>query len=271
MAGRDQPRRARLQPRPRVPARRRADRARDRVEDHGRPEPRDALLGPPRPGASRTCSWALGAYVILRGDAFGGMWFLVLGWFLAQAARGAVVSSRFSERLEGVTVADVMDTQPVDRAGRAERRSTPRTSSSCATASRGSRSSTASGASSASCARSRVEGAVERRPPGDHGRRGPRTADPDADSLVRRETPIEQLLGSETLRRLGALMVVDSEQRLCGVVTIEQVRRALAAAVPGPDRRRLSAATRRSAALRGRVGPAEPTDTVRRPCQHTTS
>ena len=30
----------------------------------------------------------LGAYVILRGDAFGGLWFLVLGWFLAQAARG---------------------------------------------------------------------------------------------------------------------------------------------------------------------------------------
>jgi len=29
-------------------------------------------------------------------------------------------------------------------------------------------------------------------------------------------------------------MVVDAEERLCGVVTIEQVRRALAAAVPGP-------------------------------------
>jgi hypothetical protein len=27
-------------------------------------------------------------------------------------------------------------------------------------------------------------------------------------------------------------MVVDAEQRLCGVVTLEQVRRALAAAVP---------------------------------------
>ena len=51
---------------------------------------------------------------------------------------------------------------------------------------------------------------------------------------MRRDTPIEQLLGSETLRRLGALMVVDAEERLCGVVTIEQVRRALAAAVPGP-------------------------------------
>jgi hypothetical protein len=29
-------------------------------------------------------------------------------------------------------------------------------------------------------------------------------------------------------------MVVDGEQRLCGVVTLEQVRRALASAVPGP-------------------------------------
>src|SRR4029079_6774971 len=49
----------------------------------------------------------VGAYAILRGDAVRGPWFLVLGWFLPQAARGAVVSSRFSERLEGVTVADV--------------------------------------------------------------------------------------------------------------------------------------------------------------------
>ena len=36
-----------------------------------------------------------------------------MGWFLGQSATGAVVSSRFSERLDGVTVADVMDTQPV--------------------------------------------------------------------------------------------------------------------------------------------------------------
>ena len=32
----------------------------------------------------------LGIYVFLRGDAFGGLWFAVLGWFLASAARGAV-------------------------------------------------------------------------------------------------------------------------------------------------------------------------------------
>ena len=46
-------------------------------------------------------------------------------------------------------------------------------------------------------------------------------------------TPIEQLLGSEGLRSLGALMVVDNDDRLAGVVTLEQVRRALSAAVPG--------------------------------------
>jgi predicted transcriptional regulator len=54
----------------------------------------------------------------------------------------------------------------------------------------------------------------------------------DDEAFVRRDVPIDELLGSEPLRRLGALMVVDGDQRLCGVVTIDQVRRALAAATP---------------------------------------
>jgi Zn-dependent protease len=173
-----------------------------------------------------------GAYFLIRGDGFGGVWFLLLGWFLAQAARGAVVSSRFSERLEGVTVGDVMDAEPiavpvettvlaaqdefflrygttwfpvVDRLGRFI----------------------------GIVRKEGVDGAVEGGRPaiavGDV-----LDADADTDSLVGRETPIEQLLGSEALRRFGALMVVDADQRLCGVVTLDQVRRALAAAVPGP-------------------------------------
>jgi Zn-dependent protease len=174
----------------------------------------------------------LGLYLIFTSDGFGGLWLLLLGWFLAQAARGAVVSSRFSDRLEGVTVADVMDAEPiavpidtsvlaardeffyrydlpwfpvVDRLGRfiGIVRQEP------------------------------VDGAVsDGRPAMTVGD----VLDPDADteSLVRRDTPIEQLIGSERLRRFGALMVVDAEQRLCGVVTLDQVRRALAAAVPGP-------------------------------------
>jgi hypothetical protein len=55
----------------------------------------------------------------------------------------------------------------------------------------------------------------------------------DGEARVRDDTPIEDLLGSEGLRTLGALMVVDVDERLRGVVTIEQVRRALTAAAPG--------------------------------------
>jgi Zn-dependent protease len=173
-----------------------------------------------------------GVYLLLQGDGIGGLWFLVLGWFLAQAARGAVVSSRFSERLEGVTVADVMDTQPV----------------------------TVPGELSVLDARDefflryrfawfpvvdrlgrflgilRQESVEEAVSGGRPALTVGEVLDPgaDAESLVARDTPIEQLLGSESLRRFGALMVVDGEQRLCGVVTLEQVRRALATAMPGP-------------------------------------
>jgi Zn-dependent protease len=174
----------------------------------------------------------LGIFLLVRGDAGSGIWWILMGWFLGQSATGAVVSSRFSERLEGVTVGDVMDAEPiavpvettvlaaqdefflrygsawfpvVDRLGRFI----------------------------GIVRKEGVDGAVEDGRPaiavGD-------VLDPDADtdSLVGLETPIESLLGSETLRRFGALMVVDSDQRLCGVVTLDQVRRALAAAVPGP-------------------------------------
>jgi CBS domain-containing protein len=58
-------------------------------------------------------------------------------------------------------------------------------------------------------------------------------ADGDQAFRVRDDTPIEQLLGSEGLRSLGALMVIDRDDRLRGVVTLEQVRRALSSAVPG--------------------------------------
>jgi hypothetical protein len=45
--------------------------------------------------------------------------------------------------------------------------------------------------------------------------------------------PLEAALGSEPLRHLGAIMAVDPEGRLRGVLTVEQLHRALTAAVPG--------------------------------------
>jgi Zn-dependent protease len=172
-----------------------------------------------------------GVYLLLSSDPISGLWFAVLGWFLGQAARGAVASSRFSERLEGVTVADVMDTQPVTVPGEIS----------------------AADAHDEFFLRYRwpwfpvvdavgrflgvvreetVEDAVSAGRPALTVRELVEN-DRDPETFVPRDTPIEHLLASEPLRRMGALMVVDGEQRLCGVVTLEQVRRALAAAAPG--------------------------------------
>jgi predicted transcriptional regulator len=46
------------------------------------------------------------------------------------------------------------------------------------------------------------------------------------------DRPLESLLGDEQLRSGGALMAVDADGVLRGVVTAEQVRRALSAALP---------------------------------------
>ena len=54
-----------------------------------------------------------GIYTALSGDTFGGVWYAVLGYLLGSTARSAVLQSAFTERLEGVTVADVMDPEPV--------------------------------------------------------------------------------------------------------------------------------------------------------------
>jgi CBS domain-containing protein len=60
-------------------------------------------------------------------------------------------------------------------------------------------------------------------------------AAPGADEgQVRADAPLEALLASEPLRRLGALMAVDAEGRLRGVVTFEQVTRALRARLSAP-------------------------------------
>jgi CBS domain-containing protein len=50
-----------------------------------------------------------------------------------------------------------------------------------------------------------------------------------AGEQVATDTRLESLAGSEPLRRLGALMAVDRDGRLRGVVTVEQVSRALQA------------------------------------------
>ena len=55
-----------------------------------------------------------GLYTLIgQGDTVGGLWAIVLGYLLGSSARAAIAQSAFSERLAGVTVADIMDSEPV--------------------------------------------------------------------------------------------------------------------------------------------------------------
>jgi Zn-dependent protease len=163
--------------------------------------------------------------------AFSGIWLAVLGWFILQAARGAVAQTAFSERIEGVTVADIMDSEPV---------SIP----AAITATRALDEYflryrwpwfpviDESGRFVGIVHEERVQGA-ERLGDGALTVRDLMEPD-DGEWKVGADATLETLLGSEPLRRIGALFAVDPDGRLRGVVTIDQVRRALqSAAVPG--------------------------------------
>jgi len=55
----------------------------------------------------------VGLWLMFSYGSFGGLWLIAIAFLLGQAARGAVMQTALSERIEGVTVADVMDRQPV--------------------------------------------------------------------------------------------------------------------------------------------------------------
>ena len=167
----------------------------------------------------------LGIYLSLSGEVFDGLWLVVLGWLLGQSARAAVVQTAFTERLEGVTVADIMDAEPVTipaelEAGRAYDEFFLRYQGWPWFAVVES-----DGRFAGLAHRAAVEAAAHG---GDAatpvGRLSSASA---AEGQVRADAPLEVLLGSEPLRRLGALMAVDADGRLRGVVTAEQVARAL--------------------------------------------
>jgi Zn-dependent protease len=54
-----------------------------------------------------------GLWLALGYHSFTGLWLMAIAFMLYQSARGALRQTSFTERIEGVTVADVMDPQPV--------------------------------------------------------------------------------------------------------------------------------------------------------------
>jgi Zn-dependent protease len=182
--------------------------------------------------------WSLVGFALLllllggSGATFDAIWFGALGWLLASAARTTLAQTAFTEQLAGITVADVMDAEPVTipaalpvaRAyedyflryqgwewfavieddgryvGLAHRRAVEHAA--------------LEEAADVAIRDVAAPGAAE--------------------GQVRADAPIEALLVSEPLRRLGALMAVDAEGRLRGVVTFEQVTRTLRARLTAP-------------------------------------
>lgn len=175
----------------------------------------------------------LGLFWFFNGNFIGGIWFGFIGFFLHQAARSAEAQTEFADRIEGLRVSDLMDADPVsvpaelkldrvleDYFVRYGWEWFPVVDS--------------SGRFLGLVTRDKVEGVPEALRP---GWTVDQVAMLDAASAfrVQIDEPLETVLGSEGLQRLGALMAVDANGVLRGVVTLDRVRRAVQPQAPaGP-------------------------------------
>ena len=170
----------------------------------------------------------IGAFLLLRYRSFSGLWLAAIAFLLYQSARGALMQTAMSERIEGVTVSDVMDPQPVAiPAGLAVSQAldeyflrygwpwfpvTDETEHLLGIA-----------------RRERLEATAD-------GGEGWLTVSAVLDTelgsnwSIDEHRPLTEVLSSESFGRLGAVMAVDREGVLRGVVTADRVRRALQSA-----------------------------------------
>jgi Zn-dependent protease len=154
-----------------------------------------------------------------------GVWMALIGFILGQSARGYAMQSEFSSRIGGISVADVMDADPVSIS---EDTSVERAIDEyflryrwpwfpVVDASHHFRGllvrEVADGVPEPSRASQTVGEVFE--------------LDAGGTLRVRDDAPLESLLGNDALRRLGGLAAVDAEGHLRGVVTADQVGRAL--------------------------------------------
>jgi Zn-dependent protease len=154
---------------------------------------------------------------------FGGIWLALIGLMISGTAKSASVQTRMNTQIGTISVADVMDREPVTIPGDLSIEQ----------------------ALDEYFLRYRwpwfpVVDAAHRflgllnRDAADEvpevsraGSRVSEIVDHDRGLFIRDDTPLTSLLSNQNLRRLGALMAVDADGRLSGVVTVEQVGRAL--------------------------------------------
>jgi Zn-dependent protease len=167
---------------------------------------------------------AVGIFLAFQGDIIGGIWLAVIGFILNGSARGAIAQSQITSRIENVSVGDVMDREPV---AIPEALSVERALDEYFHRYRwpwfpvvdGNQRFVGlldSGTAEAVPAVERATSTV-----------GEILARDSGNLTVREDAPLETLLGNEALRRLGALVATDADGRLRGVVTVDQIGRAL--------------------------------------------
>jgi len=166
---------------------------------------------------------ALGLWWLANGSGTAGVWSILLAYFLYQAAGAAVVQGVLGKRIQSITVADIMDREPVTIPASA----------------------TLLDAHEqfflryhwpwfavvdparhflGVVAAARVDAEISA------GRPALPVVDVLEDDMhvrIDEAEPLESLLGSEGLGRLGAMVAVDRDGVLQGVVTLAEVRKAL--------------------------------------------
>src|SRR5919199_3507131 len=169
----------------------------------------------------------IGVYLLLGppSDTIGGVWLIAVGFMLSQTARAADVQSRIAERFAGLRVADVMDVEPVVLPAQTKldraldefflRYRWPWFPVVDAT-----------GRFLGLVNRQKAEDVPEAPRPGSSVDQV-MTIENAGSYRIGVDEPLESLLRSEGLARLGALMAVDPHGVVRGIVTVDQVRRAL--------------------------------------------
>ena len=166
----------------------------------------------------------IGYFLVYLGSIIGGIWLAFVGFILRGAAKSAIAQTEFSSRIEGISVADVMDPDPV---------------------------AIPEGASIEQAldeyflryrspwfpvvdTAQHVIGLVDR-PTADNVPAVERTSASVRDVVARdggsltvmEDAPLESVLGNETLRRLGALIATDTDGHISGMLTKDAIGRAL--------------------------------------------
>jgi CBS-domain-containing membrane protein len=178
--------------------------------------------------AGRVLAYAVGAFglfLVVRGYLSTGIWLLFVALILSQGARSAEVQTAVVSRIEHLRVSDVMDAEPVALPAEAKLDRAlddfflrygwdwfPVVD--------------VHGRFLGLATREELEKVPEALRPGSNVSE---VTSPESAKTFRIQVdePLEALLGSEGLQRLGAIMAVDADGVLRGVVTIEQVSRAL--------------------------------------------